>query len=458
MLADLGAGAPGADKTQPGRVWLGIRFGADFHHVAVFQLGAQWFGFVVDARRHHPFANPAVDGVGKVHHRGTARQRQDLSFGGEDIDRVREQITFDMVPEFGRVAGLVLDVEQRLQPLGSQALVGCRLGVAAFVQPVRGNPRLGHQVHGIGAQLELHVQAGRPHQRGVQRLVAVDFGNRDVVLELAGYGLVQLVQQAHGGVAGDGVLHDHPEAINIGHLRKAQVLVVHLAVDGIERFLPPGNAHFHARALEYGLHLALHFVHQVAAAAAGACDRLADDRVPPGQQVAETQFFEFAVGFVQAQAVGDGRINVQRLLCNPLPFGARHLGHGAHIVGTVGQLDQDHPHIARHGQQHFAEGLGLGFFPAVELQAVQLGQPVHQFSHGRAEAFDQLRFADAAIFHGVVQQGRHQCLGVQIPIGALGGHGNRMGDVGGAVFAQLPQVGFVSKTVSQPHLLQVAGR
>jgi hypothetical protein len=84
-------------------------------------------------------------------------------------------------------------------------------------------------------------------------------------------------------------------------------------------------------------------------------------------------------------------------------------------VQAVGQLDQDDAHVARHGQQHLAEGLGLAFLAGVELQLVQLGQPVHQLGHRRAEALDQLGLGDAAVLHGVVQQRGHHGLGVQLP-------------------------------------------
>ena len=46
-----------------------------------------------------------------------------------------------------------------------------------------------------------------------------------------------------------------------------------------------------------------------------------------------------------------------------------------------------------------------------------------------------------------MQQGRHQGLGVELPLGALGGHGDRMGDVGFATGPDLAQMGFVGEAV-----------
>ena len=58
----------------------------------------------------------AVDGVGEVDHGGTARHRHDAALGCEHIDRVGEQVHFDMVPKLRRITCFVLDIKQRLQP------------------------------------------------------------------------------------------------------------------------------------------------------------------------------------------------------------------------------------------------------------------------------------------------------------------------------------------------------
>ena len=209
---------------------------------------------------------------------------------------------------------------------------------------------------------------------------------------------------------------------------------------------------------EGGLDLALHLLDQVAAAAARLGHRLGQDRVAPGPQMAERQFLQFAVGLVEARA---GARSARRCRASPCemrrPLLARRIVQRAHVVRAVGQLDQDDAHVARHGQQHLAERLGLVLLARVELELVQLGEAVDQFGHRGAEALDQLRLGDPAILDRVVQQGRHQGLGVELPFGALGGHGDRMGDVGLAAVAQLPQVGLVGEAVGAAHLLDVFG-
>ena len=111
---------------------------------------------------------------------------------------------------------------------------------------------------------------------------------------------------------------------------------------------------------------------------------------------------EFAIGLVETQTVGDRHINLKRFAGNTAPLAARHVTHGAHVVAAVGEFDQDHAHIARHGQQHFAEGLGLVFFAGVEFEFVEFGQAIDQLSDLDTKSLNQIDFGDATVFHRVV--------------------------------------------------------
>lgn len=296
-----------------------------------------------------------------------------------------------------------------------------------------------------------------PHQRGVQRLVAIVLGNGDVVLEAARHGLVHLVQHAQRGVAVDHARQDDAKSVDVRHLGKTQLVLLHAQIERIQRAFAPGQACLQACAGELRIDLVLHALDQVAAALARAGDGLFQRGIAPGMQVAEGQVLQLAVGLVQAQAVGDGCVDLQRLRRDAAPLVARHVAHGAHVVGAVGQLDQDDAHIARHGQQHLAEGLGLVFLTRVELQLVQLGEAVDQLGHVLAEALGEVRLGDAAVFHRIVQQRGHQGRGVELPARAQRGDGNGMGDVGFAAAAPLVAVGQVGKGIGFAHLLDAGG-
>ena len=122
VVAYLGARTGGANEPQPGRVGCRNRRGDDFYDIAILEFGAQRHLFVVDLRCGGAVAHVAVNGVGKINHRGAARQGQDLAFGGENVDSVGEEVHLHVVPEFGGIPRFILDIEQGLQPFGPQAL------------------------------------------------------------------------------------------------------------------------------------------------------------------------------------------------------------------------------------------------------------------------------------------------------------------------------------------------
>jgi hypothetical protein len=381
-----------------------------------------------------------------------------LALGREHIDGIREKIDLDVVPKLGGVPRFVLDVQQGLQPLGTQTFTGGVVGMVDLVEPVGGNARLCNNMHGLGPHLEFDVDSRGAYQCGVQGLVAIEFGNCNMVLELAGNRLVQLVQQTQRGVAVNDRGHQHPEPIDVGHLGKAQVLVGHFLVNRIERFFPSGDAHGNVGLGKNRLDFLLHFLNQVAPAATSLGHGLFQNVVAPGLEVLERQVLQLTVGLVQTQAVRNRRVDFKSLGRDAVPFGTGYVGQRAHIVRTVGQFDQDDANIARHGQQHLAEGLGLVLFAGVELQLVELGQAIDQFRYRRPEAFNQFDFGNAAVFQRIMQERCHEGLRIKLPLGALCRDRNGVRDVGLTVVAQLAQVRFIRKTVGQANLLDILRR
>ena len=183
------------------------------------------------------------------------------------------------------------------------------------------------------------------------------------------------------GVAIRDAGHDDPKAIDVGHLRKAQVFEFHLLIDGVEGFFSSLPAAPDADACKCGIDVGLNFLHQVAATVARLSHGLGERDVAPGMQMAKGEVLQLTVGLIQSQAVGDRRVDFEGFGRNASPFAARHVGQRAHVVRAVCQLDQDDTYIARHGQQHLAERLGLVFFAGVELQFVEFGQSIHELGH-----------------------------------------------------------------------------
>ena len=102
---------------------------------------------------------------------------------------------------------------------------------------------------------------------------------------------------------------------------------------------------------------------------------------------------------------------------------------GAHVVQTIGQLDQNDPDIPGHGQHHLAQVFRLLFGLRFELDLGNLGDAIDQLGHFFAEFLGQLFLADAGIFDHIVQHGRHERGMVHVHVRENVGHGQRVGDV-----------------------------
>ena len=310
-----------------------------------------------------------------------------------------------------------------------------------LVGPVRGHPALGDQVHLPGADLHFDRRTVGAEQHRVQRLVAVGLGNGDEVAEAAIERLELRMHRAQRVVAVWHAAHHQPEAEHVHHLVEAFPLGLHLAVDAPGGLDPADQPMLQSVAGQALGQLYFHLDHRLAPHHRLAADVLFDDRVPPRIQRLEPQVLQLGLDQVHAQPLGDRRVDLQRLAGD-----ARARLHAlgtkcAHVVQAVGQLDHDHAHVARHGQQHLAEALGRRFLAVAELELVQLGDAFDQFGHVLAELGGDFVPAQRGVLDGVVQDRRDQGLHVQAQFGQHAGHRHRVGDVGLAGLAGLPGMG-----------------
>jgi len=153
--------------------------------------------------------------------------------------------------------------------------------------------------------------------------------------------------------------------------------------------------------------------------------------------VRKREFLQFVEQLVESQSIGDGRVDFHGLARHAAALGRRDRLQRAHVVQTVGELDQDDAHVARHREQHLAEVLRLRVLGRLEFDLVELGDAVHQVGDRLAEGVRDLGLGDRGVLHHVVQQRRHQCLPVQAPAREDLGHGERMRHIGFAGLARL---------------------
>jgi len=248
------------------------------------------------------------------------------------------------------------------------------------------------------------------------------------------------MHKAQHGIAVLHIMQQHPEGHDVVHLVKRQVLLGHL-------FMDAGNA------LDASHHLALepvllqqlfqarhHLVGDLALHDLVVLQPLVDLGVGIGLEIPETDVLQLLFQAVQAQAVGQRDVDIHRFLGDALLLVGDLKGQGMHVVQTIRQLDHEYPDIVRHGQNHLADVLRMGFFLGIKRNEADLGDSVHDVRHIFAEVrFDFLHGA-FGVFHGVVQQSGAYGGFVKTEFGKRMGHRQRMGKIGFAGKAHLSRM------------------
>ncbi len=119
-------------------------------------------------------------------------------------------------------------------------------------------------------------------------------------------------------------------------------------------------------------------------------------------EVAQSVVLELRLHPVNAQAVSERRVDVDRLLGDLELLVRRQVAERAHVVRSVGELHQDDADVARHGEDHLAEVLGLFLLARREVDLADLGHAVDERSDLRPEDLLDLLDARQRVFDGVV--------------------------------------------------------
>ena len=156
-------------------------------------------------------------------------------------------------------------------------------------------------------------------------------------------------------------------------------------------------------------------------------------------QILKGEVFEVLLDPADAEAVGEGRVDVERLLRDALLLLRDHVLQSAHVVRAVGQLDENHANVARHGDDHLAEVFGLLLFLGdVGGQLGELGDAVDELGHLGAEQVGDVIHCRQRVFDRVVQQAGDDRRLVELELRQDAGHLERVDEVGLARLAHLP--------------------
>ena len=231
------------------------------------------------------------------------------------------------------------------------------------------------------------------------------------------------------GVAVLHALDEHANADEIEDVVELPALHDHLLVDAPVVLRTTRDVSRDAQLPEPLLDLLEHLGEVDVALGRAGGDHLLDLRVALRVQGRERQVLQLPLHVLDAEAVGQRRVHVERLLRGAplLPLG--HRRDRAHVVEPVGQLDEQDADVLGHRHEHLAERGGLLRLLRVELEPVELGDPVHDGGDVRPELLLEVLVGDGGVLDGVVQERGHDRDVVETEIGEDHRHPERMRDV-----------------------------
>ncbi len=325
----------------------------------------------------------------------------------------------------------------------SDAFVGCARRAALLVAPVGGDAALGPLVHLQGADLDLDRFALRPHHRRVQRLVEVELGHGDVVLEPPGDRVPQRVDGPERPVA---VLHrvdDDPDAHQVVDLVELTALDDHLLVDRPVVLRPPGHLGVDVEVGQALADVGHDLLEVEAPFGRPGGHHLLDLGVALGVQDGEGEVLQLPLHLRDAEAVRQRRVDVERLLGDAVLLRLGQRRQRPHVVQPVGELDEQDPDVLGHGHEQLLQRGGLLGLLGLELEPVELGDAVDDVGDLVAEVAAYVLQGDRRVLDDVVQQRGGQRHVVEAELGEDRGHRDRVADVGLARLADLAAVAVV---------------
>src|SRR5690606_22918687 len=216
----------------------------------------------------------------------------------------------------------------------------------------------------------------------------------------------RLVERLHGaeyGVAAVDAVDDDAEGVHIHDFMEGAPLDLHLLIDAVEVLLAPDDASADSHLVEALADALLDFLDDAEVVAPQLAHGFLDVAGPHGVQGGKAEIFQFDSNRVDAEAVGDGGVDVEGFGGDAAAFFSVQRTQGAHVVQAVGQLDQDHPDVARHRQGHFLEIFRLGFGFGAKFDLGQFADAVHQFRDGFAKLLGQGFLGNAGVLDHIMK-------------------------------------------------------
>ena len=155
------------------------------------------------------------------------------------------------------------------------------------------------------------------------------------------------------------VADDDAETENIGELLEADRLALHLAPDRIGALAPARDFGADAAVGKLLGELLLDLGDPAAGSRRQRFQPLGENLVGVRVELAEGQVFQLFAHLLHAHAAGQRRVDFERLVGGAAAQLGRLIGERAHVVQTIGELDQQYPHVVSDRQEKLAQVFGL---------------------------------------------------------------------------------------------------
>ncbi len=203
------------------------------------------------------------------------------------------------------------------------------------------------------------------------------------------------------------VLHgvdDDAHADEILHVVELLALHDHLLVHGPVVLRSTLDLGFDVHVGEAVLHLREHRCEELLPLGGPTRHHLLDLRVALGVQDVEREILELPLHVGDAEPMRERRVDVERLLGDPLLLRGRERTDRPHVVEPVRELDQEDADVLRHRDEHLAQGGGLLRLPRVEVEAIELGDTVDDAGDLGPEQLLEVLDRHHGVLDRVVQQ------------------------------------------------------
>ncbi len=175
-------------------------------------------------------------------------------------------------------------------------------------------------------------------------------------------------------------------------------------------------------------------------------------------EVLEGELLELVLDLGHAEAVGDRRVDVERLLRCPDAAVVRHVLQRPHVVEPIGELDEDDADVVDHRQQHLAEVLDLPLLARREGDRADLRDPFDDVGDIVSECLRNPLDGGQGVFDDVVEEPGGDADDIELHVGEDVRNLERVDEVGLARVADLSLVLEGREHIGPPEQFEVGVR